>query len=145
MQEANIPGLSASPPLMGSPFVTMPIASDRMTYNDLRITFKVDEDMQNYTEIVDWLIGINFPTSGEEHRALRNEGRKQQGAGVYSDASLFIMNSHMNKNIEVQFKDCFPIDIEDLNFTTRSDMVDWLEATVTFKYLHHTIKRVASS
>lgn len=134
-----LPGLNASPPGVSTPFKIMPLAYDKLTYNDLSVTFKVDEDMKNWMEIFDWMVGIGFPTKFDERRLL--EAGRLEGEGIYSDGTLTILTSAKNPNRQFMFKDLLPYALTDIRFNTQDADVNYVEATVSFKYLFYTIER----
>ena len=54
-QRINIPGISLSSSVISTPFANIPIEGDVLEFEDLSIGFIVDEDMQNYLELYNWL------------------------------------------------------------------------------------------
>ena len=48
--------------------------------------------------------------------------------------TLTILNSAMNPNRYIRFKDCFPTSISDVPFDTTLSDVDYIETTATFKF-----------
>jgi hypothetical protein len=135
----SLPGITGNVPGAATPFKIMPLPYDKLEYNDLAVTFKVDEDMKNWMEIFDWMVGIGFPTKFDERRLL--EAKTLEGDGVYSDGTLTIMTSAKNPNTQYMFRDLIPYSLTDLDFTTQDMDVNYLEATVNFKYLYYTIER----
>ena len=59
----NIPGITLSSALQPTPLKDIPIPGDTVEFNDLEITFLVDENLENYREIHGWMYGIGFPNS----------------------------------------------------------------------------------
>ena len=53
---------------------------------------------------------------------------------VYSDGTLTVMNSAMNPNLVVNFTNMYPSTISELPFMTTQNDVDYIEATITFKF-----------
>ena len=53
---------------------------------------------------------------------------------IFSDATLNILTSKNNANIEVRFSDVFPVSLSGLNFNQQADDVEYLSASVTFQY-----------
>lgn len=135
---ANIPGLSGQVVPQATPFKPIFKAYDKLEYNELSITFKVDEDMRNYLEIFDWMVGIGFPSEFEQRAALES---RQPGERIYSDGQLIIQTSKRNTNLELNFIDLIPTSLSDLQMSSQNQDVDYLEATVSFRYLYYTIKR----
>ena len=45
-----------------NPFNNIPVMGDKLTYSDLTITFIVDEYLENYQSLHNWLTGYGFPS-----------------------------------------------------------------------------------
>lgn len=138
--QVNVPGLVGNAPQIATPFKPIFRAYDKLEYNQLSLTFKVDEDMQNYLEIFNWMVGIGFPADFEQRRVLESP----QQAGLYSDGQVVIQTSKRNTNLELNFQDLIPISLSDLQLSSQNQDVDYLEATVDFRYTYYTIKRLGS-
>lgn len=135
----NLPGLVAQPPTVATPFNRMPMAYDKIEFNDLVLTFKVDEDLTNFLEIYDWMIGVGFPTAFNERKHL--EASTTSRDSLFADGTLTVMTSKKNPNIQFDFKNLIPTSLSDLEFTTTDMDVNYIEATVSFKYLNYTVAR----
>jgi hypothetical protein len=135
---ANVPGFNLGVVESPTPFVRMPIPGDKIQFNELQVTFKIDEDMKNYLEIFNWIMGMGFPEKYDQYAALKNKARGS-GEGIYSDGILTIMTSAMNPNIEFTFKNAFPYSLTDVEFNTSSADVEYLEATVGFRFELFTV------
>jgi hypothetical protein len=135
---ATIPGFTLGIAAAPTPFVRLPIPGDKIEFNDLQVTFKIDEDMKNYLEVFNWIMGLGFPDRYEQYAALKRKG-KGTGDGIYSDASLTILTSAMNPNMEFTFRNVFPYSLTDVDFTTSIADVEYLEATVGFRYELFTV------
>jgi len=151
----NIPGISLGTTLQPTPLADIPLPGDTLTFNDLEITFLVDENLENYREIHGWMYGIGFPksrtqfaelvsankdrfpTSGKDS-LVTDAGKVKYGATplgpIFSDATLNVLSSKNNTVIEVRFADVFPTLLSGLSFNQQADDVNYLSATVTFKY-----------
>lgn len=136
-QGAPIPAISLSTIDMPSPVVTRPIPGTKIQFSPFDITFRIDEDMKNYLEIFNWLIGIGAPNTTEERRLFELHARNNN---ILSDATLLIYSSKYNPNLSVKFKNMYPTDLSQVQFTTQSSDVDYLEATATFRYTTFSIE-----
>ena len=116
-----------------NPFNKLPIAGDKMEFSDLSLKFRVDEDMKNYREIVDWMTGLGFPDNYEQRKLLTEP---------YSDASLIIMTSQYQPNIEVKFIDLYPTNIASLEFDISQSDIEYLTGDVTFTYRSYQITSI---
>lgn len=136
-QSAPIPSVSLSVIEVPSPLVTRPVPGTKVSFNPFTVTFRVDEDMKNYLEILNWIVGIGAPDTTEQRRLFEAQARNNK---ILSDATLIIYSSKYNPNLQVKFKDMYPTDISELQFTTMDSDVAYLEATATFRYLTFSIE-----
>ncbi len=140
VQEARIPGLQLNEVSTPTPFLRIP-NSDGLTYNPLSISFRVGEDMDDYLEIHDWMVGLGAPESFEQYKALK-DAEPGNPRTVYSDITLLIMNSSMRPNIKVTFEDAFPISLGDLQFNTTDTDVNYIQCTADFRFLKYNIELI---
>ena len=63
----NIPGISLNATVQPTPLADIPLPGDTIIFNDLEITFLVDENLENYREIHGWMYGIGFQK--QEHNS----------------------------------------------------------------------------
>jgi hypothetical protein len=90
-------------------------SSEMRQFGSLNLRFAIDEDMQNYTEIYDWL-----KDNTEKYEA--------------SDMILSVMSSHNTVNKQFQFKNAFPTSLSGVEFNVQSNDVEYAQADVTFRY-----------
>lgn len=139
VQTARIPGIRLGEIETPTPF--LPIAhSSKVTYDPLQVTFRVNEDMTDYLEIYNWMIGLGSPVSFDQYKALNGSTGSQ--TTLFSDITLMIMSSSMRPNLKVTFYDAFPTLIGDLDFNTTDTDVNYIECSVEFKYLRYDIELV---
>ena len=137
LQRANIPAISGSA-------VTVPTASnpiragyDKLEYHEMSWSFLVDENLDNYTEIFNWMHGIAFPQESEQYFGDNTDFDKK----LKSDISVLIQNSSKNTIAKFTFIDSFPTLLGDLNFDTTASESIPLIADVTFNYNYYEIER----
>ena len=152
---ANIPGITLGSASQPTPLKDIPIPGDKLDYDTLNISFLVDENLENYREIHGWLTGLGFPKDYSQFRDLQSAGSDrypttqnvglskelgqvkkaiQDDGGLYSDATLFVLTSKNTNNIEVRFRDIYPISLSGLDYNQQANDVDYLTASVTFSY-----------
>lgn len=155
---ANIPGVSLSTLNQQTPLKDIMLPADKLNYENLTISFMVDENLENYREIHGWMYGIGYPKSRTEFKDLVTKGLDRfptvgkdatsravamdpgkpdvpQPIGpIFADATLNVLTSKNTANIEVRFSDVFPQTLSGLNFSQTANDVDYLTASVTFKY-----------
>ena len=154
VQSCNSPGTSMGTATMSSPFKDIAVMGDKIEYEDLSVTFLVDEYLENYIELHNWLKGIGFPENRQQFSTYRdvtsntpntvNVSTQQNDIGVtgkanrdrtmYSDAYLMLLSNKNNPIVEVDFKNVFPTSLGGLDFNQNATDVEYLTCTATFKY-----------
>ena len=150
--EANLPGITLDELELGSPLKDLPLLGSKLTYDDLTITFIVDENLENYIEMHTWLTGIGFPKDRKQFRDFRsttsNTKTSTRGESkdigdvkastpelaMVSDAVLTILTNKNNPVVECRFADVFPTSLTSLTYSQNQTDVEYLTATVNFKY-----------
>ena len=116
------------------------VPGEKLTYGDLDIRFLVDENMENYMAVHNWLTGLGFPESGQDFiDKTTNEDGIRDLKEQFSDGSLHILNSNFNDIAVVKFRDLFPIYLTSLEFDATESDINYFTADVTFKYTIYDI------
>jgi hypothetical protein len=141
---ANIPGLSLGIAEQPTYLKNIPVPGDKIEFQDFTLRFLVDENLENYMEIQKWIRGLGFPESLAEIYNLQktgnyNDNNTHKVMDIYSDATLFVLNSNNNINFQVKFKDMFPYQLSDLTFDATDVDIEYFTAEVTFKYTIYDI------
>ena len=107
----------------------------------MTLQFIVDENLENYLEIHNWIYGLGYPESVSDFQELitAKEGSKDLKE-QFSDGTLAILNSNFNVSARVKFRDLFPVSLSSLDFTATETDYTYFTATVTFKYRFYTIE-----
>lgn len=138
-QRTQIPGVSATPVEKPNPFNRTFETPDKLTYNNLDFSFIIDDKMNNYLEIYNWIKGITFPQNFGQFKAV-NESKE----GRFSDISIVVLNSNKNPSINITYRNCFPISLSEVTLDTTASDITYPEATVTFQYDYYEIEQISS-
>lgn len=141
VQKVNLPGLSLPDIDVTNPLIRVPYPGDHLQYDELEVSFKVDEDLKNYMEIHEWIRALGKRTFNE-YKTIAT-ANPLAGGGSRSDISLLVLTSNRNANYEVVFKDAFPTRLSSIDFATTDDDVDYIEASATFRYVTYDITKVS--
>ena len=163
-QTANIPGISLGGATQPTPLVDIPIPGDKISFQSLDINFLVDENLNNYKEIHDWLVGIGFPQNYTQFQNLQTEGSDRfpgstrstaatgtstpqplSEGGTYSDATLTVLNSKNIAKTEIRFQNIYPTSLGSLSYDVKLTDVDYLQASVSFSYMYYEIVQVSTT
>ena len=105
-------------------------AGDKYNYGDLQISFLVDENMENYLEMHDWLRSCANLKDTKEF-----EGRENFTSG----ADLYILNSNLRVIKTVRFTDVIPTSLGAINFDSTNSDTEPIVVDATFKFTHYDI------
>ena len=141
IQSVNLPGVTFGSITHSLPFRGTNPPGDSYDYEPLNVRFKVDEDLANWTELQNWMVGLGFPDDYDQYADLLATRR----GGVdprFSDATLTLLDSNMRPNYAITFEDVFPISLSSLEFDSQSSDIDYITADVTFHFLTYTYTRL---
>lgn len=139
-QQVNLPGITLGTPEFGNPFGTAPIPGDTLTYDTLQVQFLVDEKMENYRAIYNWIVALGFPETYQQYINFLNSSDAlvtSELAKNYSDATLSILDGSNNSVANFSFHDMFPMSIDSLTFQSTSQDVQYLIGNATFRYAYY--------
>ena len=132
---ARIPELSLALATQPSYLKDIDIPGEKLTYGDFTLRFLVDENMENYISVYNWLNGLGFPDSAKQYEDLTTDkGGIRDSKQAFSDGTLRILNSNLREIAAVKFKDLFPISLTSLDFDATTSDVEYFTAEATFKY-----------
>ena len=142
--QANIPDITLGVAEQANYLRTIPTPGDMMDFGDLNLRFLVDENLDNYMEIFNWIRALGFPESLEEIYDWQKKDfdiaqPDKSTESFYSDATLEILTSSQNPNFKVKFQDMFPTTLTTLEFDATDEDISYLTADVTFKYTLYNI------
>ena len=164
VQSANIPGINLGSATQTNPLYDIPLPGDKITYSALDMSFLVDENLNNYKEIHDWILGLGFPSNNQQFQDLQSAGADRfpgssrstaatgtstpqplNEGGIYSDAILTVLNSKNIAKTEIRFQNVYPTSLGSLNYDVRQTDVDYLNASVSFNYMNYDIVQISTT
>ncbi|HAW03447.1 MAG TPA: hypothetical protein DCW83_02100 [Saprospirales bacterium] len=136
-QRMQVPGVSAGAAETPNPLSTLYNTPDKLLYQELDLSFIVDENMANYFECLDWIEAITSPVE------LAQFGRlAKTDDGIVSDISITILNSHKNPNISFTFLNCFPVSLSQITLDVTQSDIQYPEASMVFRYDRFTHTKI---
>ena len=165
VQSANIPGINLGSATQTNPLYDIPLPGDKITYSALDMSFLVDENLNNYKELHDWISGLGFPKNHSQFADLQASsadrfpgstassvatGSKRTPAplaegGTYSDATLTVLNSKNIAKTEIRFSNVYPISLGSLSYNVQASDVDYLQVSASFNYLNYDIVQISTT
>jgi len=143
----NIPsvniGESLQPTRLGA---NIKLPGDKINYGELTITFIVDENMENWTEMFNWMEGITASTDTEKYRLLTgaSQSPKYDGSGdpeeMYSDMTIVVTTAANNPNRYIRIQDAYPSTLGEITMdTTVAGGLSYVTCTATFFFTNFEI------
>ena len=117
-----------------SPFMNLPLEGDTLTFEALSLSFIVDEDLQNYIEIYNWLTALGFPREYSQFAILQEPSAASKTLSKYSDLSLVVHTNKSNPNYKIKFTDVFPTSISSIQFDSTPTGMDPIVVDATFNF-----------
>ena len=165
VQTANIPGINLGTATVPSPLYDYPVPGDKIQYQTLDLSFLVDENLNNYKELHDWISGLGFPSNHQQFADLQATGADRfpgstassvamgskrtpaplAEGGIYSDATLTVLNSKNIAKTEIRFKNVYPTSLGSLSYDIKASDVDYLQVQASFNYLHYDIIQISTT
>jgi hypothetical protein len=139
VQGVNLPSLSLQSSSINTPFSAISVPGNQITFGTLSLTYLVDEDMQSWYELYDWMIQLGNPTGYDKIGTLTGE----DGSITHrmSDATLFVKTNANNPNFQFNFIDLYPTELGDMTFSS-TDNQEFITSTATFNYGYYTATRI---
>lgn len=142
--QANIPDLNLGVAAQPTYLKDLDIPGDKIVFGDLNLRFLVDENLENYMEIQNWIRGLGYPEKLSQFADLENFGEIQGNylknrQNIYSDGTLQVLTSSQVPNFQVSFKDLFPYSLSTLTFDSTDTDIQYFTADVSFKYTIYNI------
>jgi len=136
----RIPEINLGTAIQPSYLKDIDVPGDKLTYGDFYFKFLVDENMENYMAIHNWLTGLGYPETTQNYKdLLLEEDGIMDPKKAYSDGSLHVLNSNYRSVSVIKFKDLFPISLSSLEFEAGDSDINYFTAEANFKYTVYNI------
>jgi len=156
---ANIPGVTLGQGIQATRLIDMPIVGDKLTYDQFYFTFIVDEKLENYQELHNWLLNIGFPEKYDQFQGeVRSDGTtratglthdlnvpgfgKSSDRELYSDIDLYILSSKNNPVVKITMFEAFPVSLTNIEYSQQETDTTYAECTATFSYTLFTMSPI---
>ena len=161
---ANVPAIALSDVVIPTPFKSIPMQGDQLTFDNLTINFIVDEFLENYLSLHEWMTGIGFPKARKQFSDFKTNisntpasarssastssdiGDVQKASpnnALFSDATLTILSNKNNPIVNVLFRDLYPVALSALEYDQAATDVEYLTASADFTYQIYEIEAIS--
>ena len=160
----NVPGMTLGTTIVPTPLLDVPFVGEKLVFDNVDMTFIVDEHLENYREIHNWMVNIGFPRAHGQFMAqerpantvdrniinptLRNKNASTGSPGMQPDRSLYsriaidVLSSKNNPILRIDFLEAFPVALGSLQYGVDNTDTDYLIADVSFQYMLYEFKTI---
>ena len=71
LTSVNLPGIALAEIVQPTQLMQAQVPGNDLVFDPLTISFLVDENMNNWRELYDWLIGLGFPSEYSEYKTQK--------------------------------------------------------------------------
>jgi hypothetical protein len=140
VQSINLPGITLLSTTVNNPFVATPVPGNQLIFGQLTAGIIVDENLEGWNEIYNWITQLGNPETKDKLGNLtKTPGRNNS---ITSDATLIIKTNANNPNKLITFKDLFPVEIGEIQFTSVGGTHEFTTTSVTFGYSYYELTSV---
>ena len=136
----NVPSLTLGIAEQSTYLRNIPRPGTEVSFEDLTLTFLVDEGLENYMEIQKWIRGIGYPESLDQIYDFQKDdshtikAKHSEEINLFSDATLTILDNVNLPKFKVIFDGLFPYSLSTLAFDATQTYLEYFTAEVSFKY-----------
>lgn len=139
---ANVPDITHSGDAeINTPFKTFYNGADILEYSDLTVKFLINESLENWEELYNWIRGIAFPATRGEFAAMVTES-EQEPQNMFSEATMTILSNKNNPLLQIVYKNVYPTTLTGLEYDVQQTDTVSLSATATFKFSDIELRRL---
>ena len=142
-QSANIPAISVGELTQPTPFRPIPFEGV-LSYQTLSLRLLVDEGLENYLIIHNWMRGLGVPEKFKERQDMLDANPNNFTPGIgekeFADGTLTVLNSNFQPSFNIVFRDMFPIALNTLEFDAALSDTEYFNSVVEFNYLDYEIR-----
>lgn len=144
IQKIQIPGITLGESDYPAPHIKVVFPGNTLTYQQLPFTFKVDEQLDNWFELYNWMfdLGGSYASANNVYKmphALQVQ-MDATGKGATSEATLVMLDSQNQTTRNIVFQNCFPVQLSPLQLANDITGIDYVTATCTLAYQLYTVQ-----
>lgn len=116
---------------------SIPMPGGQMEYGELSMDVLLDEDLNSYTEMYNWLLRM---VNNEQIQKRDNFGGSTSDQPTYADIIVTALTSHNNKNKKFKYVDCIPVAVGNIRFEAQNQSVEYITFPVSFRFSYFEIE-----
>jgi len=118
----------------------VPFPGDKLTFNELSANIILDENLQGYSEMYNWIRRLLDTNMGGPLSRAQRRGNTLQAEPTYADITLSILSSHNNLTKQVRYIDCIPTALGDIVFESTAQGTEFIVFNASFRFNYFELK-----
>jgi hypothetical protein len=141
----NIPSMTLGVAIQPNYLKPIKQPGDVIDFQDFAFKFMVDENLENYSEIHNWIKGLGYPYSLQQIYDLQKSRPELKTnitnqLNLFSDGTLYVYSNENKLAFQVRFYDLWPYDLTSLLFDSTNSDSQYFTAEVKMKYTYYDIR-----
>lgn len=129
-QQCNLPGITLPNAIQSTRFSEVPVAGDKMQWEPFTIDFMIDENMDNYLAVWNWLTEVGFT----------NDDTQFVSSDLNSSGFMQILGADNRVIRTVFFDDLIPTSLRTIQFSSTESDVIYIQGSAEFLYSTYKIE-----
>jgi len=119
---------------------SIPYPGESLTINELSATILLDENMESYSEMYNWIRRIQVTDMNGNQNTQRGNT-----ANPHADITLSILSSHNNLSKQVRYIDSIPTSLGDITFEATATGTEFITFTASFRFSYFELVNVSTT
>ena len=151
----TVPGISLGQAQVPTPLTNVQFVGDKVEFSPFDMTFIVDEKLENYQEMYQWVKNIGFPSRHSQFmaterpdginierkgnlpprdRATTTTTANRSDRNLYTDIAMTILSSKNNPVAQVSMYDAFPVSLSAIEYSQQESDTVYATCDVSFAF-----------
>lgn len=134
-QTVNHPSVTLNSTEVAFPRANIPYPGDKVSFGDLTATILLDEDLNGYQEMYNWMVRLVNEEFVSAYDATVDSGIEP----TFNDITVTALTSHNNINKSIRYVDAVPTTLGDIQFEANNAGVEYITFPVSFRFSYFVI------
>ena len=118
----------------------IPMPPDKISFGELTCMVILDEEMNSYTEMHNWMQRLIQTKSKSAMSVGTNKANFDQSPPTYADITLSILSSANNVTRQIRYIDCLPSSLGNISFESISGGDQFITYPASFRFSYFEFK-----
>ena len=163
---ATVPGISLGQAVVPTPLTNMQFVGEKVEFSPFDMTFIVDEKLENYMEMYQWVKNIGFPYTHDQFmstsrpdgitierkvnrpprdRRIETDVVNKFDRDLYTDIGMTILSSKNNAVAQVTMYDAFPVSMSAIEYSQQESDTIYATCDVSFAFTWFDVSSIGTN